>query len=418
MMGSEILKIDEQVQNASQPTSSVLMRSQPYLAPEQVQKAVQLLAAMDLAHLASAQQRETFTLLSTLGDLYLKQGKLHLAAATYHPLLDLVADVPFDAAICHFYYHLCLLYYAWNFLDKAAQHLRWCIQQIQQHALDRTLLVVGYLELAWVLWADGQRKAAEKTIQQAVNLACLTQDPVLLKQTQAQQACLWLKCGKLRAVMRWRRSSEFTMAALITNEQQFEYLTLARTLLTERRGQEALTLLEQLFTLATAAERGYDMLEITVLKALAYDAQGDLQLALVELAQALCRAEREGYIRIFIDEGAPMVALLQHMLNWGVTIAYVKQLLLQLIPIAENEKTPLLSKLNLAQARLTLIEPLTKRELEVLRLVAAGSSNDDIAQTLSITATTVKKHLGNILGKLNAKNRTQAVARARTLNLL
>ncbi|MFN8490972.1 MAG: LuxR C-terminal-related transcriptional regulator [Caldilineaceae bacterium] len=418
MMGSEILQIHEQAQTARQTTRTVLAGGQSQLVPAQAHKAVELLASMNLGHLEYTQQQETFTLLSALGDLYLKQGKLHLAAATYHPLLDLVADTPFNAAICYFYYHLCLLYYAWNYLDKAEQHLRWCIAQIQQHKLDRILLLVGYLELAWVLWADGQREKAKKTVQQAVDIARLTNNPVLLKQAQAQQACLWLKCGNLRAATRWAQSSQLTMTELMTNEQQFAYLTFARTLLSERRGHEALALLEQLFTLATAAERGYDMLEISVLKALAYDVQGNLQLALVELAQVLCRAEREGYIRLFVDEGAPMAALLQHMLNWGVTIAYVKQLLLHLTPVAENEETPLTSKLKLAQPKLALIDPLTKRELEVLRLVASGNSNDDIAQMLSITPTTVKKHLGNILGKLAAKNRTQAVAKARALALL
>ena len=418
MMGSEILPSKGQKATNEQPDNAILALSKAYLALGQVHEATQLLAAMDPAHLEFGQQSENFTLLSTLGDLYLQQGKLHLAAATYHPLLDLVGEAPFDVTVCHFYERLCALYYEWNYLDKAKQHLRWCLEKIQQHKLGQTLLYISYLAVAWVLWADGESQVATETVQQAVNIAQLTHDSALLKQAQAHQARLWLQSGNLRAAYEWQRKCGLTLAEPLPYHRQFEYLTLVRILISERRGHEALLFLDPLLTMAADTERGNDILEILVLKALAYHAQGDLKRALVELAEALCRAEREGYIRTFVDEGAPMAVLLQHMLGWGVTVAYVKQLLRLFATGIENGKLGPESDNTTIQTNGPLAEPLTKRELEVLRLVTAGNSNEDVAQLLSIAPTTVKKHLGNILGKLDAKNRTQAVAKARVLGLL
>jgi LuxR family maltose regulon positive regulatory protein len=417
-MGSEI-PLAKPIQEHNEPSvHSALRAGQTYLALGQVHKAAQILSSIDLTHSEFSQDSEQFTLLSTLGELCLKQGKLHLAAATYHPLLDLVAQSPFDATLCHFYYHLCALYYEWNYLDKAKQYLLWCLEKIQQHKLDQRLLLIGYLGLAWGLWADGYSEAADEAMQQAVNIAQWGGDPNSLRETKAHQARLWLKCGNLHAANEWVRKCKLTLDEPITYHRQFEYLTLVRILISQRRSQGALLCLDQLLTVAISTERGNDILEILVLKALAYHAQGDLKLALVELAQALCRAEREGYIRTFVDEGAPMAALLEHMVDWGVTVAYGKQLLRLFVTDEVDVKTAPKREDVTFQANDPLVEPLTKRELEVLRLVTAGNSNEDMAQLLNIAPTTVKKHLGNILGKLNAKNRTQAVAKARWLGLL
>ena len=422
-MDLEISHNKVQKESNKQPDNAMLATSQTYLALGEAHKAAQLLTTMDLAHLELGQHHEKFTLLNTLGDLYLQQGKLHLAAATYHPLLDLVDEAPFDATLCHFYDRLCALYYEWNYLDKAQQYLRGCLEKIQQYKLNQTLLCIGYLALVWVLWADGQCETAGETIQEVVNIAQSMQDPNLLKQVQAHQARLWLLSGNLRAANEWKRRCGLTLTEPLAYHRQYENLTLVRILICECRGHEALLLLDPLLTMATARERGDDIIKILVLKALAYHAQGDLKSALVELAEALCRAEREGYIRTFVDEGAPMAALLHYMLDWGVTVAYVKQLLRLFATDAAKIKTapkrdePTLSA-NGSLLLEPLVEPLTKRELEVLRLVTAGNSNEDVAQLLTIAPTTVKKHLGNILGKLNARNRTQAVAKARALGLL
>jgi LuxR family transcriptional regulator, maltose regulon positive regulatory protein len=418
MMGSEILQSTVSKKTNDQPDNTVLAISKAYLTLGQVDKATQLLAAMDPAHLKFGQQGEKFTLLSTLGDLYLQQGKLHLAAATYYPLLDLVDEAPFDVTVCHFYERLCALYYEWNHLAKAQQYLRGCLEKIQRYKLGQTLLLIAYLGLTWVFWADGLSEAANEAMQQAMIIAQSSDDADFTRETKAHQARLWLKSGNLQAANQWAQACGLTVAEPLPYRRQFEYLTLIRILISQRRGREALLFLDLLLAMATATERGHDILEILVLKALAYHAQGDLRQALVELAEALCRAEREGYIRTFVDEGAPMAALLHHMVDWGVTVAYVKQLLDIFATDGEHGKPRPDSANASLPTNSSLVEPLTKRELEVLRLVTAGNSNEDVARLLNIAPTTVKKHLGNILGKLSAKNRTQAVAKAQALGLL
>jgi ATP/maltotriose-dependent transcriptional regulator MalT len=140
-----------------------------------------------------------------------------------------------------------------------------------------------------------------------------------------------------------------------------------------------------------------------------------VDLAVSTLERALRLGEPRGYVRIFIDEGGPMGDLLRHLAARGQHIDYVNRLLtaLQVDGIRKAERLP--------RATLThqsLIEPLTNRELEVLRLVSISQSNEAIAQTLVISIETVKKHLKNIYGKLAVHHRVDAVQRARELNLL
>jgi ATP/maltotriose-dependent transcriptional regulator MalT len=130
------------------------------------------------------------------------------------------------------------------------------------------------------------------------------------------------------------------------------------------------------------------------------------------LAQALMQAEPEGYIRIFVDEGPSMAALLHHARSRGVTPDYTS-MLLAAVPSTDRgiEASPLTD-------RFPFDEPLSERELEVLHLLASGASNQEIARELSIALTTAKKHISNIIRKLGVSNRTQAVSRGRDLGLL
>jgi LuxR family maltose regulon positive regulatory protein len=135
--------------------------------------------------------------------------------------------------------------------------------------------------------------------------------------------------------------------------------------------------------------------------------QGAVDQALVALERALMLAEPSGYVRTFVDEGEPMARLLRQALAQGIAPEYVARLL-----AAFGDSVP--QKLPAAQA---LVEPLTGRELEVLRLIAAGLSNREIADELYIAVSTVKTHVNRIYGKLGAKSRTQAVVKAQALDL-
>jgi LuxR family maltose regulon positive regulatory protein len=165
------------------------------------------------------------------------------------------------------------------------------------------------------------------------------------------------------------------------------------------------TLLAQLLQAARAAGRMGSAIKILALQALAFQAQGDHGQALSALKQVLALAEPEGYMRTFVDEGPPMAKLLRHALSQGIAPSYVARLLAAFGETTEPTAQP-------------LVEPLSERELEVLRLVAAGLSNREIAQELVIAVSTVKSHTNHIYGKLGVKNRTQAAAWAKELNLL
>jgi LuxR family maltose regulon positive regulatory protein len=170
-------------------------------------------------------------------------------------------------------------------------------------------------------------------------------------------------------------------------------------------------LLERLLQAAKAGGRAGSVIEALVLQALAHQAQGDIPPALVSLERALTLAEPEGYIRIFVDEGQPMQTLLAESLAHGADPVYVTRLLAAMNQQMGDETA-------IPDPNQLLIEPLSKRELEVLRLLAMGHTNQAVADELIIAVSTVKKHVNNIFGKLGVGSRTQAVSRARELDLL
>ena len=155
------------------------------------------------------------------------------------------------------------------------------------------------------------------------------------------------------------------------------------------------------------------MIEFFVLHALAYQAQNDTKTAVASLEQALKLAEPEGYVRVFIEEGKPMANLLSAAIAQGIMPDYTGKLLIFFESGAEKKT----EKSHLPSDQ-PLIEPLSERELEVLRLIAQGLSNREICERLFIAMSTVKGHNRRIFGKLDVQRRTEAVARARELGLL
>jgi len=151
---------------------------------------------------------------------------------------------------------------------------------------------------------------------------------------------------------------------------------------------------------------GY-VIEILILQAMALQAQGRMDQALTALDRALSLAEPQGYVRMFIDEGAPMGKLLRQAVARGIALDYVSKLLAAL----ENETKD--------ERRTTeLVEPLSERELEVLRFLTTHLSSTEIAEELFISVNTVRSHMKSIYGKLDVHTRREAVARAQDLGLL
>jgi LuxR family maltose regulon positive regulatory protein len=214
------------------------------------------------------------------------------------------------------------------------------------------------------------------------------------------------------AVERWARKAGLRADAEPNPPSMRAYGLVARMLMMQRRWAEALLLLDRLLPLQEASGAGRFVVEALVLKSVVLQALGEKDRALSSLKQALDLAEPEGYIRTFVDEGEAMHDLLRLALAQGVAPAYTARLLAAFLGPA----APLPS--GLQPPTPGLVEPLSEQELRVLQLVASGMSNRETAQELYVTVGTVKKHLNNIFGKLGVNSRTQAVARARELNLL
>jgi LuxR family maltose regulon positive regulatory protein len=232
---------------------------------------------------------------------------------------------------------------------------------------------------------------------------------------------LQLAQGDLASATAWAAHSGLTPADADASHpgwREVEYLTLARVLQAEGRLAEALSLLDRLKGSALADGRDGSVITILVLQALVCQAQDDTPRALNCLERALGLAEPEGYVRTFLDEGQPMQALLGRVT--GRCHAYAQQLLAAFEPRQPETAAP--ARASPARPppapEPPLLEPLRERELEVLRLMAEGFSNHEIADRLVLGRATIKTHINRLFHKLDVTSRTQAIARGRALGLL
>jgi len=238
------------------------------------------------------------------------------------------------------------------------------------------------------------------------------------------RARVWVALGRLGEALSWARERGLSVEDDLTYLRELEHITLARVLLAEytagraeRSIHEANRLLERLLPAAEEGARTGSVIEILVLQALAHQMQGDIPAALASLQRALTLAEPEGCVRVFVDEGPPMAALLraatrvtpgeQQGVAPSVAPSYVRQLL------AAVNKT-----VDSAPVQQGLIEPLSERELDVLRLLGTDLDGPGIARELFVSLNTMRTHTKNVYAKLGVNNRRAAVRRAQELDLL
>jgi LuxR family maltose regulon positive regulatory protein len=362
--------------------------------------------------------------ISNLARLQLLQGRLHQAAVTIERAAQLAPGHGGLQALINgadYYFILGDLQREWNQLDRAEQQLVQGMGLVKETATaDAEMITRGYLALARLQQARGESAQAIATLDAFAQVADQRGfAPILLVHGAAVQAQVELAQGNLAAAIHWAETSGLSEASDLSYPREQEYLALVRVRIAQGREHpaspflsQALVLLERLHEDTEAKMRMRSMLEILLLRALALQAQGTHTEALTALGRALLLAEPEGYIRLFLDEGTPMLALLRQAQRRKVASECVMTLL-----EAAGEPRGTVSDLPSSRSS-PLVEPLTAREREVLRLLMDGASNREIAAYLVLSINTVKKHILNLCGKLGVQSRMQAAARARTLNLL
>ena len=349
-------------------------------------------------------------------DILTAQGHLREALKTYQGSLQLASEHEAESQriIAHHHLGLALLYHEMRDDESALQHFHMSLELGQQSVL-RDWSYRKYLAQARLKESEGDLNSALGLLDDAQRFYVRSLIPYA-RPIDALKARIHLKQGRLSNAQEWVREHGFSVNDDLGYLREFEHITLARVLLAEyqvnrkeNRIHDALSLLKRLLKAAEDQKRMGSMLEILMVTALAYHTLGSTSQAFTSLERSLLLAAPEGYFRTFVDEGETMQAMLfafRSTLKKQTPISeYIDKLLSFFEHPAERPQS-------------NLIDPLSERELEVLRLVADGLSNDEISQKLFVAVSTVKGHNLRIFGKLQAKSRTEAVARARELGLL
>jgi LuxR family maltose regulon positive regulatory protein len=360
-------------------------------------------------------------------DIMVAQGRLHEAAQIYERGLQLAKDSLHSAApeTDELYLGLSELHRERGDVDSAvrllqtitesagrAEHagnrLRWCT------AMSRVAETRGDLASALRLLDEAERVDVRSPLPRVRPIA-------------AMRARIWILEGRLLEAIAWAKAEGLSVEDELSYLREFEHITLARLLIArfradhdERSIRDALTLLERLLIAASQGGRKGSVIEILALEALAHQSLSNVRAALDPLERALALGEPEAFLRIFVDEGDTMRDLLRHAAARGTGGAYTRHLLRAFDEPFEAVPNP---RSVVAATRAVVapdhpVQSLTARELEILRLIAVGLRNQEIADQLSISTATVKRHVANAYVKLDVNHRTEALARAHALNLL
>jgi LuxR family transcriptional regulator, maltose regulon positive regulatory protein len=353
-----------------------------------------------------------------LADIRIAQGRLHEALRTYEQALPLgtVPGGPVLRGTADLYVGLSEIRREQNDLEAATQHL------LRSQALGEIAGLPqnryrGRVAMARIRQAQGDLDGALDLLGEAERHYVSDFFPNV-RPVAALKTRVWITQGRLSEALGWVNEQGLSAEDHLTYLREYEHITLARVLLARYPGDranrsmdEAVGLLDRLLPAAEAGGRTGSVIEILVLRALAHQAQGDLPAALVPLERALTLAEPEGYVRMFVDEGPSLAALLGRMKGEGGRMkAYVHRLLATFGTEGDIHPSSFILQ--------PLIEPLTGRELELLRLLGTNLTGPEIARQLTVSLNTMRTHTKNIYTKLGVNDRGAAVRRAEELGLL
>jgi LuxR family transcriptional regulator, maltose regulon positive regulatory protein len=337
-----------------------------------------------------------------LGNIQREDNQLYRAAQTYRRVLQVVGDPPLPVA-CEAHLGLARIFYEWNDMDAAEQHGQQSVQLARQfeNIVDR--IVACGVFLARLKLAQGDVPGAASILAEAAQSARQHNFVHRMPDVAGAQVLTLLRQDNLAA------------AAQLAQTHQLP-ISQARVHLAQGDPSTALAVLEPLRRQTDAKGWADERLEVMVLQAVAHQAHGERDEAVQLLGDALAQAELGGFIRMFVDEGIPMARLLSEAAAHGIMPDYTSRLLA--VFEAEAQMSEDRSYPPSAPPAHSLTEPLSQRELEVLQLIAQGLSNREISERLFLALDTVKGHNRRIYGKLLVQRRTEAVAKARALNIL
>lgn len=383
-----------------------------------------LLGEMQQARQAFADGRElcrsagslTGMRMNTLGlaEVCKAQGDLPRAAGLLEEVLQQTGDLPvYEGLIARML--LSMIWSEWNRLDEAEQAARRLLAAAEDSGQ------AGYLNTCWlllarILWEKGDIPGMLTCFERQAVLAEQMNDLLGLSVGRALRAGLAAVSGEMDTALRWLESCGLSPDDEPAYREEPLYLALC--LLLVRLGADdarrAAALLERMQVSARSQQRTASLIEILLLKALALSSLNDLPSALSALEESLSLAQPAGYMRLYPDEGRPVIDLLGLLLRKAALSPGLRTYVRQILTCAAQP----LDETGTQAANLSLIEPLTARELEVLRLIRAGCANREIAERLYLSLNTVKVHVKNIFAKLQVENRTQAVRVAEDLGLI
>ena len=348
-----------------------------------------------------------------LADVLIAQGRLREAMGTYGRGLKVAAGQPplVLRGTADMHVGMSELLCERNDLGAAAQHLA-TSTDLGEHAGLPQNAYRSRVALARMRQAQGDLASAEDLLDEAERVYTGDYSPDVRPVT-ALRARVHLAQGKVGDALAWAHERHLSATDTLSYVHEFEHITLARALLARDAAEradgpryEATRLLERLLAAAKEGQRTGRVIEIMVLLALAHQARADVPASLASLEPALTLAEPEGYVRVFLDEGLPMTTLLRAVAQQGPTRDYARHLLASDSSTAPN-----------TQVQRGLVDPLSERELQVLRLLRTDLSGPDIARELFVSLNTMRTHTKNIYVKLGVNNRRAAVSRAEELDL-
>src|SRR5580700_2566734 len=362
----------------------------------------------------SGQIADIFGCAIAMADIRLAQGRLGEAMRTYEQALQRASeqDGPVLRGTADMYVGMSEVRREYDDLQAATQ---WLLrsQELGEHVGLPQNRYRWRVAMARTRQAEGDLGGALDLLDEAERLYIGDFFPNV-RPVPALRARVWIAQGRLGEALGWAREQGLSADDDLSYLREFEHITLARVLLArhsderaEQSVHEAARLLERLLLAAEEGGRTGRVIEILVLRALAHQALEDIPAALGFLDRAVTLAEPEGYVRVFADEGTPMAALLRAVAKQGTRRDYVRRLLAAVNKTEHGSPTE--------QA---LIEPLSERELDVLRLLGTELDGPAIARELMVSLNTMRTHTKNIYAKLAVTNRRAAVRRAAELNLL